>query len=90
MWQALLPMVLDALEKPMPTMLETLEIEVLRLPTADRSRLLDRLIASLDEDQTINEAWDREAARRDAEIENGTSTPVDGNEVLSRLRAEIR
>ncbi len=28
----------------MPTVLETLEIQVLRLPAADRSRLLDRLI----------------------------------------------
>ncbi len=90
MWQATPLMILDALEKLMPTMLETLEIEVLRLPAADRSRLLDRLIASLDENQSIDEAWDREAARRDAEIEDGTSTPVDGKDVLARLRVEIR
>ncbi len=74
----------------MSTVLEKLEIQVLGLPAADRSRLLDRLIASLDEDKSIDETWDREAARRDAEIEDGKSTPVDGKDVLARLRAEIR
>lgn len=70
--------------------LEALEVEVLRLPAAERSHLLDRLIASLDADQTIDQAWDAEAARRDAEIESGLSVPVDGKEVLAKLRAQIR
>lgn len=74
----------------MSTTVEALEMEVLRLPAADRSRLLDRLIDSLDNDTSVDEAWDKEAARRDAEIENGTSVPVDGAEVVARLRAEIR
>ncbi len=74
----------------MSTTVEALEAEVLRLPPAERSRLLDRLIASLDNDTSIADAWDKEAARRDAEIENGTSVPVDGAEVVARLRAEIR
>ena len=47
----------------MTTALETLQIEVLRLPPADRSRLLDRLIESLDDENTLDEAWDMEAAR---------------------------
>ncbi|MFM8899721.1 MAG: addiction module protein, partial [Burkholderiales bacterium] len=64
----------------MQSTLETIEAEVLRLPAAERSRLLDRLIASLDADQAIEQAWDAEAARRDAEIESGASVPVDGKE----------
>ena len=74
----------------MSTTLEVLEVEVLRLPAEDRSRLLDRLIESLDDQKTLDEAWDKEAARRDAEIENGTSVPVDGKEVVARLRTQIR
>jgi hypothetical protein len=74
----------------MQSTLETIEAEVLRLPAAERSRLLDRLIASLDADQAIDQAWDAEAARRDAEIESGASVPVDGKEVVAKLRAQIR
>lgn len=70
--------------------LEALEIEVLRLPPEERSRLLDRLIASLDDEGATDEAWDAEAARRDAEIEDGTSAPLDGREVVARLKAQIR
>lgn len=69
--------------------LETLQTEVLRLSPADRARLLDRLIESLDGERTLDELWDQEAARRDAEIEDGSSIPVDGKEVVARLRAEI-
>lgn len=70
--------------------LEALEVEVLRLPGAERSHLLDRRIASLDADQAVDQAWDAEAARRDAEIESGASVSVDGKEVLAKLRAQIR
>jgi hypothetical protein len=70
--------------------LETLQKEVLRLSPADRSRLLDRLIESLDGEKALDELWDQEAARRDAQIEDGSSIPVDGKEVVARLRAEIR
>ena len=69
--------------------LETLQTEVLRLSPADRARLLDRLIESLDGERTLDELWDQEAARRDAEIDDGSSIPVDGKEVVARLRAEI-
>ena len=74
----------------MTTTLEALEVEVLRLPPEDRSRLLDRLIESLDDQQAMDEAWDKEAARRDAEIGAGASVPVDGKEVVARLRAQVR
>jgi len=70
----------------MPTTLEALEAEVLRLSPADRARLLDRLIASLDADAARDQAWDRLAARRDAEIENGVEAPVSGHQALARLR----
>ena len=68
---------------------EALELEVLRLPTAERERLLDRVIASLDADKARDKAWDNLAAKRDLEIERGESTPVSGPEVVARLRVEL-
>lgn len=71
----------------MPRPIEALAEEVLQLPTDARSRLLDRVIASLDADSARDAAWDALAARRDAEIESGAA--VSGPEVVARLRAEL-
>jgi len=70
--------------------LDTLEAEVLKLPAGARSHLLDRLIASLGTDAEIDEAWALEAERRDAEVDEGKVTTVQGAELLHRLRAELR
>ncbi len=70
--------------------LDTLEAEVLKLPTGARSHLLDRLIASLGTDAEIEEAWALEAERRDAEVDDGKVATVPGAEFLESLRAELR
>lgn len=70
--------------------IEALEAEVLGLPSAERSRLLDRLIASLDTDPAVEEAWMREARRRDEEIESGTVQAIPGDVALARLRAGLK
>ncbi|MBX9961708.1 MAG: addiction module protein [Burkholderiales bacterium] len=70
--------------------LDALAEEVLQLPTEDRSKLLDRVVASLDADRKRDEAWDALAAHRDAEIESGQSKAISGPEVLARLRAELK
>ena len=69
--------------------LEALEMEVLSLPTAERLKLFDRVIASVDADKARDKAWDDLAARRDAEIERGESTPVSGPEAVARLRLDL-
>lgn len=69
--------------------LEALERELLSLPKADRVRLLDRVVASLDEDQERDAAWDAVAAARDREIEAGIAAEVPVADVLARLRAEL-
>lgn len=73
----------------MATPIEVLEPEVLSLPAAERSRLLGQLLASLDTDPDIHEAWMQEAARRDAEIESGVATLIPGTEAMARLRARF-
>ncbi len=73
----------------MNTPLEALEAEVLKLTPADRSHLLERLIASLDSDPEVEEAWAREADRREAKLESGSVTAVPGDEAIARLRARL-
>lgn len=73
----------------MSTKLEVLEAEVLQLAAADRSHLLERLIASLDSDPEVEEAWEREVDRREAELESGAVAAVPGHQAIDRLRARL-
>lgn len=68
---------------------ETLEAAALRLTPADRARLVDRLIATLDADPEVEEAWAAEVERRQAAIENGTVSLLPGPENLTKLKAEF-
>lgn len=45
---------------------ETLEAAALQLTRADRARLVEKLIATLDADPEIEEAWATEVERRQA------------------------
>lgn len=74
----------------MPTTVEVLEAEALQLSTAERARLVERLIASLDADPEVEEAWAAEVERRNAEIEAGMVSMVPGPDALARLRAEFK
>lgn len=74
----------------MSTNLEVLEAEVLQLAPAARSHLLERLIASLDPDHEGEEAWEREADRREVELESGLIAAIPGPEAIARLRARLR
>jgi len=73
----------------MPRPLEVLAEEVLQLSPDARSRLLDRVVASLDADRARDAAWDAVAARREAELAAGLSVAVPAAEVLASLRAEL-
>jgi len=73
----------------MSTNLEVLEAEILQLPPVERSHLLERLIASLDSDPVVEEAWEREADRREADLESGSISAVSGRDAIGRLRARL-
>ena len=73
----------------MTTPLEVLEAEALKLAPADRSHLLERLIASLDVDPEVEEAWELEADRREASLESGSSVEVPGQDAMKRLRSRL-
>jgi putative addiction module component (TIGR02574 family) len=73
----------------MSTSLELLEAEALKLAPADRSHLLERLVASLDSDPDVEAAWEREADRREADLESGSVSAVPGHEAMARLRSKL-
>ena len=70
--------------------IEVLEAEVLSLQPVQRSHLLDRLLASLDPDTGWEQEWAQEADRREAEIAAGKSSWLPGEEVVARLRAQLK
>lgn len=69
---------------------EALEAEALQLSAAERGRLIERLIASLDADPGVDDAWAAEVERRNAQIESGTVSLINGPDALARLKAEFR
>lgn len=74
----------------MPRPIEALAQEVPELPPEVRSKLLDRVVESLDIDRAHDAAWDALAAKCDAEIQSGAVQPVPVADVLARLRAELQ
>ena len=70
--------------------IEVLEAEVLSLSVAERARLLDRLLASLDPDPAWEEAWADEADRREDAIARGESGWVPGEQAVAQLRAKLK
>lgn len=69
---------------------ETLEAAALHLTPAERARLVERLIATLDADPEVEEAWAVEVERRQAEIERRAVSLLPGPETLAKLKAEFQ
>ena len=69
---------------------EVLEAEALNLPIADRARLVEKLIVSLDTEPDVEAAWAAEVERRHAEVESGAVALLPGAETLARLKSEFQ
>jgi putative addiction module component (TIGR02574 family) len=74
----------------MASILETVEAAALQLQPTDRARLVERLIASLDTDPEVEQAWAAEVERRNAEIEAGTATLLSGPETIAALKSKYK
>jgi len=74
----------------METPLEILESEALKLTPGERAALAQRLLASLDEDAEIEDAWAAEIERRIAEVESGAVQVIPIAEALARVRAALK
>jgi hypothetical protein len=68
---------------------EALVERLAKLAEHDRRLLLERLVTSLDAENARDEAWDRVAAARDAEIAGGSSATVSGPEAVARIRSGL-
>jgi putative addiction module component (TIGR02574 family) len=68
---------------------EQLEQELLRLPAAERARLAERLISSLDDDEAIENAWMEEVRRRDEELESGQVQALPLEDALTSVRTRF-
>jgi hypothetical protein len=62
---------------------KTLEAAALQVTTEER------VIATLDAEPEVEEAWAAEVERRQSEIENGTVSLLHGPETLAKLKAEF-
>ena len=74
----------------MSTRLEVLENEALKLTISERAALAQWLLASLDADAEVEEAWAIEVERRIAAVERGEMTDIPMAEALATLRAGLR
>jgi putative addiction module component (TIGR02574 family) len=74
----------------METQLEILEEAALRLTPGERAALAQRLLASLDEDAEIEDAWAAEIERRIADVESGAVKVIPIAEALAQVRAALK
>ena len=70
--------------------LETLEAEALKLTSGERAAFAQLLLASLDEDAEIEDAWAAEVERRIAEVESGAVQVVPIAAALAQVRATLK
>lgn len=69
--------------------IEALEHQVLNLPPQARSRMLELLITSLDEDEELDAAWAQELMRRDQAVDRDPSLLIPADEVFAKLKSQL-
>jgi Putative addiction module component len=70
------------------TPLDSVQAQALKLSAADRTKLLDVLLDSMDHDEATEREWELLADERDAELDSGKVSARDGPAVLASLRAK--
>ncbi|HEX8829639.1 MAG TPA: addiction module protein [Longimicrobium sp.] len=74
----------------MSTTIDEVEAVALQLPRAERARLAERLIASLDEDLAIENRWKEEVRRRVEELRSGAVPSIPGDQVFREIEEMLR
>jgi len=71
--------------------IEQVENEALKLKPEARAELAEKLLRSLEDlsDEEIERLWAEEALRRDAELDAGTASMRDAEDVFRDARARI-
>ena len=68
---------------------DQLERELLGLPAPERARLAERLLASLDDESSLERKWYDEAERRLALLTAGVEREVPGDEVFKKVGWQV-
>jgi len=68
---------------------QQIESAALELSLHERARLAERLLASLDEDAAVEEAWAAEIERRVEDYRSGKLSTLAGDVVLADARARL-
>lgn len=79
---------MDLPEIDMPTQLELIETEAMKLSAGERADLADRLWLSVHSREEIEAAWEEEIARRIQQIDSGEVECVPWDAAIARLRDE--
>jgi putative addiction module component (TIGR02574 family) len=74
----------------MTNQLELLEAQALQLTSSERAAFAQLLLASLDEDAEIDEAWAAETERRIFDIESGSAHVIPIADALAKVRASLK
>ncbi len=69
--------------------IEILESEIMQLPLAQRTSLIDRLMQSISSDPHWEAAVDKEAARRESEYEQGSLPTLSREQSMQRMLARV-
>lgn len=67
---------------------QELEAHLLRLSRHERARLAQKLIASLDEDDEIEQSWTEEAERRYEDLRSGSIDALPAEQVFAEVRSK--
>jgi putative addiction module component (TIGR02574 family) len=77
------------------TKLEQIQQLALELSQKERGELASWLLRQLDDEvadnpEEVEEAWNKEIARRVKEIENGTAKTIPGEQVMKEIRERFK
>lgn len=73
----------------MAVQFEILQAQVMSLTKAERTQLLERLVASLDVDVEAEEGWEQVAEARELELESGAAKGVALEDAMAQLRVRF-
>lgn len=71
------------------SLLEDIEAAALQLTSAERAKLAERLLVSLDEDDEVLATWVAEAERRGDAFDRGEMETIDFDEAIAQVRARL-
>ena len=75
----------------MADLVEELAARAKELPTEQRARLAEEILATLDpQDQEVDAAWDAEIRKRIEEIETGAVKTVPAEQAFAQVRQALR